>query len=217
MGDGNPATSATLTLVDGVTVDREGNVYLSHRSKNRIRKVTLDGITTIAGNGTAGYSGDGGPALDVALNFPAGLALDGENNLYIADRNNHRVRKVSPDGIITTVAGTGVADFGGDEGPALESQLYLPLDAEVGSKGDLYISDRSNNRIRKIDGYGVITTFMGTGDTEFNGDNEIAPETSLYLPFALAIYPDNKLVVVDRLHFRVRSVVERLYRENGFR
>ncbi len=319
VGDGKPATSVILTLVDGVAVDRAGNIYLSHRSKNRIRKITSDGIiTTIAGNGTAGYSGDGGPALEAALNFPAGLALDKENNLYIADRNNHRIRRVSSKGIITTVAGTGVSDFSGDMGPALEAHLHFPSDVEVGPKGALYISDRSNhrirkvdsegviktvaglglegyggdfgrateallkfpfgitldrqgnlyiadrgnnrvrkvnakgiitsiagdsmhsfggdygpalysnlayptdvvvdeedniyiadrnnNRIRKIDRQGVITTFMGMGKTDFNGDNEIAPETSLYLPFALAVHPDKKLLVVDRSHFRVRSV-----------
>jgi serine/threonine protein kinase, bacterial len=319
VGDGKLATSVTLTLVDGVVVDPEGNIYLSHRSKNRIRKISPDGvITTIAGNGIAGYSGDGGPALAAALNFPAGLALDAEHNLYIADRNNHRIRKVSPDGIITTVAGTGVPDFDGDDGPALEAQFNLPSDVEVGPNGDLYISDRSNHRIRKMDGggiittvagvgvegfggdfglainavlkfpfgisldrkgnlyiadrgnnrvrkvdsrgiittiagdsmhsfggdygpatysnlayptdvvvdaedniyiadrnnnrirkidrQGVITTLMGIGKTEFNGDNEIAPETSLHLPFAMAIHPDQKLVVVDRTHFRVRSV-----------
>ena len=319
VGDGSPATSVVLTLVDGIAVDRGGNIYISHRSKNRIRKVTPDGIiTTIAGNGTVGYSGDGGPALEAALNFPAGLTVDGKNNLYIADRNNHRIRKVSPDGVITTVAGTGVAGFGGDGGPALSAPLHLPSDVEVGPEGELYISDRSNhrirkidpegiistvaglgvpgfggdfglainavlkfpfgialdrhgnlyiadrgnnrirkvtpdgiittlagdsmhsfggdygpatysnlayptdvvvddkdnvyisdrnnNRVRKIDAQGVITTIMGTGKTDFNGDNEIAPETSLYLPFALAIHPDNKLLVVDRSHFRVRSV-----------
>ena len=136
VGDGNPATSVVLTLVDGIAVDREGNIYLSHRSKNRVRKVTPDGIiTTIAGNGTAGYSGDGGSALKASLNFPAGLAVDEKNNVYIADRNNHRIRKVSPYGIITTVAGTGVADFGGDGGPALEAHLNLPSDIEVGPKG----------------------------------------------------------------------------------
>ncbi len=319
VGDGKSATSVELTLVDGVVVDRAGNIYLSHRSKNRIRKVTPDGIiTTIAGNGTAGYSGDGGPALEASLNFPAGLALDKASNLYIADRNNHRIRKISTEGIITTVAGTGKPDFGGDDGPALTAHLNLPSDVEVGPNGSIYISDRSNNRIRKIgkdgiittvagigapgfggdfglaidavlkypfgisldrhgnlyiadrgnnrvrkvdgkgfittlagdsmhsfggdygpssysslayptdvvvddmgnvyiadrnnnrirkvDGQGVITTFMGTGHNDFNGDNEIAPETNLYLPFSLAIHPDNKLIVVDRSHYRVRSV-----------
>ncbi|MZH41380.1 MAG: hypothetical protein F3740_06195 [Nitrospinae bacterium] len=319
VGDGKPATSVSLTLVDGVVVDRDGNIYLSHRSKNRIRKVTPDGIiTTIAGNGTAGFSGDGGPALEASLNFPAGLALDWAGNLYVADRNNHRIRMISNSGIITTVAGTGKPDFGGDGGPAIEAHLNLPSDVEVGPNdqlyisdrsnnrirkigkdgvittvagigapgfggdfglatnavlkhpfgisldkhgnlyiadrgnnrvrkvddegiittlagdsmhsfggdygpssysslayptdvaaddlGNVYISDRNNNRIRKIDGQGVITTFMGTGHTDFNGDNEIAPETNLYLPLSLAIHPDNKLVVVDRSHHRVRTV-----------
>ena len=171
VGDGNAATSVVLTLVDGIAVDREGNIYLSHRSKNRIRKVTPDGIiTTIAGNGTAGYSGDGGPALKASLNFPAGLAVDDKSNVYIADRNNHRIRKVSPDGIITTVAGTGVAAFGGDGGSALEAHLHLPSDIEVGLKGVLYISDRSNNRIRKVDLDGTITTVAGIGLPGFGGD-----------------------------------------------
>ncbi|MBT5869458.1 MAG: hypothetical protein HOH38_11530 [Nitrospinaceae bacterium] len=325
VGDGKPATSVVLTLVDGIAVDRAGNIYLSHRSKNRIRKVSPDGIiTTIAGNGIAGYSGDGGPALEAALNFPAGLALDEQNNLFIADRNNHRIRKVTPDGIISTVAGTGQAEFGGDGGPALEAQLHHPSDVEVASNGELYFSDRSNHRIRKVnqdgiistvagqgqlgfggdfglatnallkfpfgialdkkgnlyiadrgnnrvrkvdvrgfittlagnsmhsfggdygpashsdlayptdmvvddedniyiadrnnhrirrvDRQGVITTFMGMGKTDFNGDNEIAPETRLHLPFALAIHPDHKLLVVDRSHHRIRSVGLKDYR-----
>ena len=96
--------------------------------------------------------------------------------------------------------------FGGDYGPATYSNLAYPTDVVVDEMDNVYIADRNNNRIRKIDGQGVITSFMGMGDTDFNGDNEIAPETSLHLPFALAIHPDNKLLVADRSHFRVRSV-----------
>ena len=118
IGDGQSALTVTLTLVDGVVLDPEGNVYISHRSKNRIRKIDKNGIiTTVAGNGQVGYSGDGGPAIEASLNFPAELAFD-RGNLYIADRNNHRVRKVDSQGIITTVAGNGIADYEEDDGPA---------------------------------------------------------------------------------------------------
>ena len=113
IGDGKKATEVILTLVDGVAVDSEGNLFISHRSKNRIRKVSKDGIiTTIAGNGRAGFSGDHGPALKASLNFPAGLCLDPMGNLYVADRNNHRIRRIDTSGIITTIAGTGALLIG---------------------------------------------------------------------------------------------------------
>lgn len=135
IGDGKPATSQILTLVDGIAVDSKGNIYISHRSKNRIRKIDKKGIiTTVAGNGQAGFSGDGGPALEASLNNPAGLAFDKKGNLFIADRNNHRIRKVSPHGIITTVAGNGVADFDGDDGPATKASLNLPSDVAATPK-----------------------------------------------------------------------------------
>ena len=160
IGDGQSALTVTLTLVDGVVLDPEGNVYISHRSKNRIRKIDKNGIiTTVAGNGQVGYSGDGGPAIEASLNFPAGLAFD-RGNLYIADRNNHRVRKVDSQGIITTVAGTGIADYEGDDGPATEASLNLPSDVVCDSNGNLYISDRSNNSVRKVDTKGIITTML---------------------------------------------------------
>ena len=207
VGDGKLATSVTLTLVDGVVVDRDGNIYLSHRSKNRIRKVTPDGIiTTIAGNGIAGFSGDGGPALDAALNFPAGLALDGEGNLYIADRNNHRIRKVTPDGIITTLVGTGEPDFGGDGGSALAAQLHFPSDIEVGPNGDLYISDRSNHRIRKVDQEGIITTVAGVGLEGFGGDFGLATNALLKFPFGIALDKKGNLYISDMGNNRIRKV-----------
>ena len=263
IGDSKKATEVILTLVDGVAVDTEGHLFISHRSKNRIRKVDKDGIiTTIAGNGTAGFSGDHGPALKASFNFPAGLCLDGKGNLYVADRNNHRVRQIDSSGTVTTIAGTGNPDMGGDGGPAVQAHLNYPSDLVCDGKGNLYISDRSNNRIRKVDSRGMIstvagdgthffggdygpatraslayptdvvaddrgnlyiadrnnnrirkvdslgimTTVMGIGKYEYNGDNEIASETTLHLPFALAHHPDGNLIIVDRNHFRVRSM-----------
>ena len=161
IGDGLLGNSVALTLIDGVATDQNGNIFISHRSQNRIRKITPNGIiTTIAGNGIAGYSGDGGSALEASLNFPAGLVFD-KGNLYIADRNNHRIRKIDSNGIIMTVAGTGVPDCCKDNGPAIVASLNFPSDVDIDLEGNLYISDRSNNRIRKVNTNGVITTIAG--------------------------------------------------------
>ncbi len=151
IGDGQPAIIVPLGLVDGITVDSQ-NIYFSDRSNHLIRKINHKGIiTTIAGNGIADFGGDGGPALLASLNCPAGLILDSQGNIYFADRNNHRVRKISRKGIITTVAGNGIGDYAGDDGPALEANLNLPSDVAVDREGNLFISDRSNNRISKED------------------------------------------------------------------
>ncbi len=207
VGDGQPATSVILTLVDGMAVDKEGTIYLSHRSKNRIRKVTRDGIiTTVAGTGIAGYGGDGGPALQADLNFPAGLALDADGNLYVADRNNHRVRKIDKQGIIITVAGTGEASWNGDDGPATEAALHHPSDLEVDGEGSLYISDRSNSRIRKVDAGGIITTIAGMGLPDFGGDYGLAVDALLKYPFGICLDRRGNLYIADRGNNRVRKV-----------
>ena len=207
IGDGEKATEVILTLVDGVVVDSEGNVFISHRSKNRIRKVGKDGIiTTIAGNGLAGYSGDNGPALKASFNFPAGLCLDQTGNLYVADRNNHRVRRIDTSGIVTTVAGQGTPDMGGDGGPAIEAHLNYPSDLVCDGKGNLYISDRSNNRIRKVDSRGMISTIAGLGLPEFGGD--FGPATGAFLKYPFGIDLDRKgnLYIADRGNNRIRKV-----------
>ena len=207
IGDGKKATDVVLTLVDGVAVDSEGNLFISHRSKNRIRKVGKDGIiTTIAGNGRAGFGGDKGPALKASFNFPAGLCLDPAGNLYVADRNNHRIRRIDAAGTIVTVAGTGTPDWGGDGGPAVEAHLNYPSDVECDDKGNLYISDRSNNRIRKVNSKGVISTVVGLGPPEFGGD--FGPATDAFLKYPFGIDLDNKgnLYIADRGNNRIRKV-----------
>lgn len=205
--DGGPATEASLHFPSDIAVDVEGNLYISDRSNNRIRKVDTNGIiTTIAGLGAPGYKGDFGPAKNSLLKYPFGICLDSNGNLYIADRGNNRIRKIDSQGIISTIAGDGTHSFGGDYGPANQSSLAYPTDVVIDSEGIIYIADRNNNRIRKIDELGVITTFMGTRQTEFNGDNEIAAETTLHLPFAISLQGENHLLVVDRNHFRVRRV-----------
>ena len=207
IGDGKKATEVILTLVDGVTVDSEGNLYISHRSKNRIRKVSKDGIiTTIAGNGRAGFSGDNSSALKASLNFPAGLCLDPMGNLYVADRNNHRIRRIDTSGMITTIAGTGSPDWGGDGGPAVEAHLNYPSDLECDGKGNLYISDRSNNRIRKVNSKGVISTIAGLGVPAFGGDFGPATEAFLKYPFGIELDHKGNLYIADRGNNRIRKV-----------
>jgi len=206
IGDGQNALSVILTLVDGIAIDPDGNIYISHRSKNRIRKINKNGIiTTIVGNGKAGFSGDGGPALEATLNFPAGLTFD-KGNLYIADRNNHRIRKVDSAGIITTVAGNGIGDYSGDNGPAINASLNLPSDVAYDQEGNLFISDRSNHSIRKVNPQGTITTFAGMGIPWFRGDNGPANLAFLQFPFGITLDKHGNLFIADRGNNRIRKV-----------
>ena len=206
-GDEGPAVKARLNLPSGVVVDKKGNLYISDRSNDRIRVVDKKGvIRTYAGSGVAGFQGDAGPALKAQLDKPFGIALDETKNLYIADRNNNRVRKVSPDGIITTVAGDGGFFFIGDNGPAYRASVAAPTGVALDSKGNLYIADRNNNRVRVVDRTGMIRTVVGTGQQDYNGDSEVARETNLYLPFGLTVDSNDNLLVIDRSHYRIRRI-----------
>ena len=148
-----------------------GNLYIVDRENNRIRKVDAAGmITTVAGNGTYGYNGDGGAAAAAQLGYPAGMALDGAGNLYIADRSNYRIRKVDSAGVITTVAGNGMRGYNGDGGAAVAAQLDSPAGVALDGAGNLYIADGDNYRIRKVDSAGVITTVAGNGMRGYGGD-----------------------------------------------
>ena len=168
IGDNGPAVQAQLAYPTGVVVDGAGNVYIADNFNHRIRRVDASGtVTTIAGTGEAGYSGDGGPAVQAQLSYPTGVAVDNAGNLYIADRRNHRIRRVDPKGIITTAAGTGVSGYSGDNGPAVQAQLSRPRDVALDSTDNLYIADSYNNRIRRVDTSGTIVTFAGTGATGF--------------------------------------------------
>src|SRR5262249_26744320 len=156
-GDGGPAISAGMIGPLDVFADQSGNLYIADSQSNRIRKVTPSGIiSTVAGAGNAGFtgnpafSGDGGPATEALLSDPHGVAIDRDGNLFIADSRNHRIRKVTPSGIISTVAGTGDPGFSGDGGSAAAAQLNFPTDIVVDSKNNLYVADTLNNRIRKL-------------------------------------------------------------------
>jgi sugar lactone lactonase YvrE len=152
LGDGGPATSAELSGAQGVAVDAAGNIFIADSQDHRIRKVTPDGIiTTVAGNsplpGPGGFSGDGGPAVDAQLNYPIDVAVDGTGNLYIADYENQRIRRVSPDGIINTIAGNGTPGYSGDGGPATSASLTRPSALAVDGAGNIYVVDNAAIRV----------------------------------------------------------------------
>jgi len=204
-GDNGPATSASLGSPSGVAVDASGNLYIA--DQYRIRKVTPAGvITTVAGNGTSGFGGDNGPATSAGLSSPSGVAVDTGGNLYIADAGNDRIRKVTPAGVITTVAGNGTPGFSGDNGPATSAQLLLPVGVAVDAGGNLYIADRFNARIRKVTPAGVITTVAGNGDHGFSGDNGPATSASLSNPSGVAVDTGGSLYIADRFNNRIRKV-----------
>jgi len=202
-GDGGPATAASLRTPSAVAADSVGNLYISDQGNARIRKVTPQGIiTTIAGNGTAAFSGDGGPATSASLNSPQGLALDAAGNLYIADSENHRIRKVSPDGTITTAVGNGVARFSGDGGPATAASLSSPSGLALDASRNLYIADTSNQRIRKVSPDGTITTVAGSGAGGFSGDGGSATSAKLDSPEAVAPDAAGNLFIAETSRIR---------------
>jgi sugar lactone lactonase YvrE len=206
-GDTQQATAAQLGHPHGVAVDSAGNLYIADLSNNRVRKVAPNGtITTVAGTGTPGDSGDGGPATSAQLNNPSGVAVDSDGNLYIADYRSHRVRKVEPGGTITTVAGTGTSGYGGDGGPATAAQLAFPGGVAVDGDGNLYIADIFNSRVRKVAPGGTITTVAGTGDFAYNGDNQPATAAQLNRPYGVAVDGAGNLYIADTSNQRVRKV-----------
>jgi hypothetical protein len=177
-GDGGPATSALLRNPRGIAVDASGAIYIADEEGNCVRKVASDGkISTVAGNGGFGFSGDGGPANIAVLNYPSRVAVDAGGNLYIADSGNYRIRKVALDGTISTVAGNGSGGFSGDGGPATNAEMG-PADIALDAAGNLYIADPGNNRIRRVALDGKISTVAGNGGFGYSGDGGTATRSS---------------------------------------
>ena len=204
-GDGGPAIAAGLSAY-AVSVDPAGNLYIPDYRNSRVRKITAAGvISTVAGNGTYGYSGDGGSATAAQLNDPQGLAVDSAGNLYFADYGNLRVRKVTAAGVISTVAGNGNIGPSGDGGPATAATLGLPTDVAAGYDGNLYIAEVIG-RIRKVTVAGVISTIAGTVGTGFGGDGGPATEALLYYPSGMAIDSAGNLYIADSLNYRIRKI-----------
>jgi len=206
-GDGGAATSAQLGTYLHIAVDATGNLYIADNENHRIRKVATDGtISTFAGNGTQGFSGDGGAATSAQLNSPGGIAFDGAGNLYIAEQLGQRVRKVATDGTISTFAGNGVSDFSGDGGPAAAARLSFPMGVAADSAGNVYIADTSNSRIRKVGSDGKINTIVGNGTQGYAGDNGAALNAQLSGPSAIKLDRTGNLYIADTSNHRVRKV-----------
>ena len=206
-GDGGAATAAQLYGPTGVALDGAGNLYIGDTFNQRIRKVDAAGvITTVAGNGTEGDSGDGDAAVEAQLNHPVGVALDGSGNLYIADTRNHRIRKVDSAGVISTVAGTGMEVYGGDGRAAVTAALRHPTGVALDGSGNLYIADWRNNRIRKVDAAGVISTVAGDGPDGYGGDGGPAVGARLCRPQGVALDGAGNLYIADMWNHRIRKV-----------
>jgi sugar lactone lactonase YvrE len=206
-GDGGAATNARLWRLVGLAFDAAGNLFIADNVDQVVRKVDTSGIiSTVAGNRSSGFSGDGGAATNASLYYPSGLAVDQSGNLFIADEFNNRVRRVDANGVITTVAGNGQTGFSGDGGAATNATLYNPTGVAVDSSGHLFIADHLNQRVRQVGGNGIITTSAGNGQSGYAGDGGAATEASLSYPFSLAMDASENLLIVDQGNGRIRRV-----------
>lgn len=207
INDGQPATSSALQSPEGGRMDKAGNLYIADQLDHRLRKVSTTGvITTIAGTGIAGYSGDGGPAASAQIRFPVDVVIDSEGDIIFSDSGNNRIRKINSSGIITTIAGTGVAGFSGDGGPATSAKLNHPKGLNLDSAGDLYFADNLNQRIRKIDTGGIIHSVAGNGTAGFAGDGRLATSAELNSPDDVLPDSSGNFYISDHDNRRVRKV-----------
>ncbi|WP_117879554.1 NHL domain-containing protein [Aureibaculum luteum] len=207
-GDTGLATAAKLDFPTGLAVDASGNLFIADRDNHRIRKVDTNGIiTTVAGNGTSGDAGDGSAATSAELDSPQDIVIDVAGNIYISDWLNHKIRKVDTSGNISTFAGTGSSSFSGDGGQATAAQLKSPDGITIDAAGNIYFSDRGNDRIRKIDTNGIITTIAGNGGfNAFSGDGGPATSAEFNDPNGIDIDASGNIYIVDRDNHRVRKI-----------
>jgi len=204
-GDGAAATSAQVSFPAAVATDASGNLYFADTNNQRVRKVVSGTISTVAGNGTTGYTGDGGSAVNATLNSPSGLAFDKAGNLYIADFSNNVVRKVS-NGVISTFAGSGLQGYVGDGGQATAAGLHGPLGLAFDAAGNLYIADSGNHAVRIVTPGGVISTFAGNGNLGDTGDGGLAINAQMANPYGVAVDASGNVDISDSGADRIRQV-----------
>jgi Fibronectin type III domain/NHL repeat len=205
-GDGGPATAAALNDPSGVAVMPDGGYLIADAGNDRVRRVFPDGtINTVAGTGTYGFSGDGGPATAAALQAPIGVAVMPDGGFVIADAAAARVRRVSPTGIITTVAGTGTRGISGDGGPATAAQIYDPQGVAAMPDGGFLIAD-GDYVVRRVSPTGIITTVAGTGVQGSSGDGGPATAAQLNVPNAVAVTADGGFLIADTGNAAIRLV-----------
>jgi sugar lactone lactonase YvrE len=212
-GDGDQGTEATIWNPFGIATDASGNIYFADSQNNVIRKVTLSTgvITTVAGLGPAhaGFSGDNGPATEAKLHTPAGVAIGTDGSMYISDSGNERIRKVAPDGTITTIAGTGEQGYSGDGGAATLARFRFLKGIAVDADGNVYICDAGNNVIRKITAAdGKVQTIAGNGVYSFSGDGGPATEAGLANPWGVGVDNIGNVYIADTDNAAVRVVLK---------
>jgi uncharacterized protein (TIGR03437 family) len=206
-GDGGQAVNASISDILSVALDAAGNLYVADSSNRRIRKITPGGIiTTIAGTGVQGYSGDGGPAVSALLGRPVAVAVDAGGNLYYVDSVDQCVRRINAAGIISTVAGNGVQAFSGDGGQATAASLAFPLGMAFDSAGNFYVADANNNRIRMVTPGGIISTVAGDATEGFSGDGGPAVNASINIPSDVAVDGAGNLYIADAGNNRIRKI-----------
>ena len=206
LGDGGPATKAAFDGPISIAQDTSGNLYISEFYGQRIRRVTPSGvISTYAGTGISGFSGDGGPAKSAMLSYPTGLVFDSAGDLILADGVNNRIRMIDTTGKITTIAGTGAAGYTGDGGPALNATFNQPWDLTYDTKGNLYITDIGNCVVRFVNPSGIINTYAGNGTCGDGGDGGPATSANLNFPRGM-VFAGGNLYIADTVNHRVRKV-----------
>ena len=212
-GDGGLATAARLNGCVGLVFDKIGNMYIADNN-SRIRKVNTAGIiSTYAGSGPVGYTGDGGNATAAMLAGPGGIAIDTDGNIFFTDKVNNVIREVSASGIISTVAGNHTSGYSGDGGAAISASLHTPAGIAIDAAGNICFADQGNNRVRKINTSGIITTISGTGTAGYSGDRGLACNATMRSPSSLCIDAIGNLLnclsALGEWFFRGYYVVER--------
>ncbi len=207
-GDGGLATNAMITNPQGIYISEDMNVYFSDAGCRGIRKVDPSGnISTFAGTGVLGYSGDGGPATNATFTAALGIAKDMFGSIIFSDFNNHCIRKISTTGIVTTIAGTGIDGYSGDGGPATLATLRSPSGITIDRAGNIYFAEYNNNIIRKINTYGYISTVAGIGVTGYGGDGGPATSARLFYPGGICFDSCENLFIADQQNSRIRKIV----------